>query len=301
MATGALGSITAQYGLSDAEKERYSPSAMGDPLGVGGIVSGVKSFVSDPVGTIKGAPDAISSYLDKPTNQLGIIGGLAGVPMAGRALDAVARQNMALQEYDRAQADRGTPGFSYGMIDGQPYSVGYGALGDRVVTGTVPDWFTVDIADHFGSYTKGFDTEGKALSGGDRKFTYDGFLMGPFGYDVPSYEDVEDLAKNTGINTETALATVNSVQAGNYLDVYGNPVDLQTALDTERDREVSKGLDIGFDVGVDAGVSVADVEGVAGVDYDSDETDMSTDADDAAAGYEDVDIGDDIGDEVGDD
>lgn len=246
--------------------------------------------ITDPLGTI-------SNYFDKPTNQLGFMLGMAGVPGAGSILDTVANKNMEMQALDRAKADQGIPGYSYGMVDGQPYSIGFNALGHQVMTGTVPDWFDINVAEHMQSYQKGFDTDGNALTGGNSKFSADGYLTTPFGYDVATHADVTDLANNYGLSYDAALSAVDGAMDGTNVDVYGNSIGLSEALDNEVDKQTAAGVDaegnpteagslsIGYDEaepgattgGVGdavSGVSVSDVEGVVGVDYDSDEISM---------------------------
>ena len=170
-------------------------------------------------------------------------------PLGGAVLDAVGAYNTNKQAYNRAHAQMGTPGYSYGMLDGQHYSVAPGMFGSRSISGTVPDWFDVDMADTLQNYQMGLDAAGNATTDvGSARFSSDGYLSTPFGNDVALYDDVAALAKEYGVSYDIAYDAIHSANAG------------EGTLDEN--------------IGVASGMSTAAETGVAGTTMNSDEFEM---------------------------
>jgi len=89
------------------------------------------------------------------------------VPGATTMLSAMSNLNERNQAYNRAMAEMGQPGYSYGTIDGQQYSISPGPFGyGRVMSGVVPDWFDIDMHDKMEALELGIEPgTGETLSG----------------------------------------------------------------------------------------------------------------------------------------
>ena len=199
-------------------------------------------------GLLENPVSTISNYMSRPEN---IMGAVIGAP-TGSILEAVSNYNMKNQAYNRAMAEMGQPGYSYGMFDGQPYSTGMTSFGTRGIYGTVPDWFDVDSADALENYSRGLDVDGNpTIDVGTARFSPDGFLSTPFGSDVATPEDIEALAREYGLTYDETRDAVNRAESGDG--------DLESNLE---------GLaDTSFETGV------------AGTDMSSDEFEMEDQVD----------------------
>lgn len=141
-------------------------------------------ITSQPAGrTVNQALDAFMT----PTGMLGTMLGVAtGMPGMGFALDKMAEVNLSNLAYDRAMEMQGVPGYSTGQIDGQAFSISPGPFGfGQVMSGVVPDYFDIDMAQSMQSVLNGID---------------------------PS--------SGTGIDSVAGPAGYN--QLGQYVDEYGN-------------------------------------------------------------------------------
>jgi hypothetical protein len=165
----------------------------------------------------------------------------------------------------------GEPGYSYGMIDDEPYSIGVNAAGARVMTGVTPDWFDVDMADTMSKTSQGLDPEtGDALSGfgkGRGGYNARGDFIDQYGNasHFGDWSDLEALADERDMSTkqvEEAFDTTRNTDR-----------DLEHALDIISDRDE---FGLGDDYGTATNPDVATVEGVAGVTMNSDEFGMDT-------------------------
>lgn len=122
-------------------------------------------ITSQPVG------QTINQALDAFTTPTAILGGMlsmaTGIPGLGFALDAMAGKNLSNVAYDRAMEMQGVPGYSTGQIDGRAFSISPGPFGfGQVLSGNVPSWFDVDMAQAMQSVQNGIDPNtGDALSG----------------------------------------------------------------------------------------------------------------------------------------
>jgi len=170
---------------------------------------GLLNTVSNPLG-------AVNNYLNHPTNIASTMMTLGG-PVMGAiapALGAIENYNLTKQAEHRAHAQMGTPGYSYGMFDGQHYSTAPGMFG-RGMWGTVPDWFDVDMADTLGNYNMGLDADGNPTTDvGTGRFSPDGFLSTPFGSDVATPDDVQALANAYGTTYDVANDAISRANAG---------------------------------------------------------------------------------------
>jgi hypothetical protein len=206
-------------------------------------------FSGGLLNTLSNPLAAVSNYFDHPTNVVSPMMAPLFGPLGGAVLDAVGAYNTNKQAYNRAHAQMGTPGYSYGMLDGQHYSVEPGMFGSRSISGTVPDWFDVDMADTLQNYQMGLDAAGNATTDvGSARFSSDGYLSTPFGNDVALYDDVAALAKEYGVSYDIAYDAIHSANAG------------EGTLDEN--------------IGVASGMSTAAETGVAGTTMNSDEFEM---------------------------
>ena len=166
--------------------------------------------------TITNPLAAVDNYYNHPTNIASTMMTLGGpvMSMLAPAMGAISDYNLTQQAYNRAHAQMGTPGYSYGMLDGQHYSTAPGMFG-RGIYGTVPDWFDVDMADTLENYNMGLDADGNPTTDvGSARFSPDGYLSTPFGHDVPTYDDVAALAKAYGTTYDVAHNAINRANAG---------------------------------------------------------------------------------------
>jgi len=178
----------------DMQQTAYSPADLASVAGQQAAANykaaqpSMPSFsemTSQPVGqTVNQALDAFT----KPTAMLGTMLGMAtGIPGTGFALDKMAEMNLSNLAYDRAMEMQGVPGYSTGQIGGQAFSISPGPFGfGQVLSGVVPDYFDIDMAQAMQSVQEGIDP-----NTGD---TLSGFTPGVGGYN----------------------------SAGNFVDSYGN-------------------------------------------------------------------------------
>ena len=176
------------------------------------------NFWSDnPLNTITSPLAAVNNYFGHPDNIASTMMTLGGpvTSMLAPFMGAISNYNLTQQAYNRAQAQMGTPGYSYGMFDGQHYSTGPGMFGGRVISGTVPDWFDVEMADTLENYNMGLDADGNPTTDvGTARFSPDGYLSTPFGSAVATPDDVEALAKAYGTTYDVALDAINRAESG---------------------------------------------------------------------------------------
>ena len=188
--------------------------------------------------TITNPLAAVDNYYNDPTKIASTMMTLGGpvMSMLAPAMGAISDYNLTQQAYNRAHAQMGTPGYSYGMLDGQHYSTAPGMFG-RGIYGTVPDWFDVDMADTLENYNRGLDADGNPTTDvGSARFSPDGYLSTPFGHDVPTYDDVAALAKAYGTTYDVAHNAINRANAGdgtiddNLADAKGIGTSRQTGV-----------------------------------------------------------------------
>ena len=216
---------------------------------------------------------AVDNYYNHPTNIASTMMTLGGpvMSMLAPAMGAISDYNLTQQAYNRAHAQLGTPGYSYGMLDGQHYSTAPGMFG-RGIYGTVPDWFDVDMADTLENYNMGLDADGNPTTDvGTARFSPDGYLSTPFGHDVPTYDDVAALAKAYGTTYDVAHNAINRANAGDGTvdeNIGGAP---STAAQTgvAGTDKYSNEIEWDPDTSNDPDVSVANTEADYG-DYDAD-------------------------------
>lgn len=182
--TSAIGAAEA-FGLTSGTPDEIASAyatqradEVSPRMGLG--FSDVKNVFSQPLSK------TLDQVFSRPEAVPGAILGMA-IPGATAALSAMSNLNERNQAYNRAMAEMGQPGYSYGTIDGQQFSVSPGPFGyGRVMSGVVPDWFDIDQYDKMEAVELGIDPEsGDKLSG---------FTPGVGGYN----------------------------SAGNFVDAYGN-------------------------------------------------------------------------------
>lgn len=149
----------------------------------------------------------LDQVFSRPEAVPGAILGMA-IPGATVALSAMSNLNERNQAYNRAMAEMGQPGYSYGTIDGQKYSISPGPFGyGRVMSGVVPDWFDIDMHDKMQSLELGIDP-----NTGD---TLVGFTPGIGGYNSKG-QYVDAYANTMAMGTMGNLQTLANQQfAGN--------------------------------------------------------------------------------------
>lgn len=247
------------HGTNDQRASDYADAV--DAMNKAAQKRGEATFgglLSDPMGTL-------NKYGSDPATIPSLFMSMAGFPFGRSMLNAIGNYNLKAQAYDRAHTAMGTDGYSYGTIDGNPYSIGINALGHRAITGNVPDWFTVDAADRMSTASTGYDpTTGDALTGfgrGRGGFTATGDFVDQYGnvHAFGDWSDLEALADERGLTTS---------QVSEALGTARNTGDLEAALDIVSDRDE---YGLGDDYGTVSNPDVATVEGVVGVTMDSDE------------------------------
>lgn len=224
-------------------------------------------LLSDPL-------EALSKWGADPVNIPGLMMSMAGLPFGSTMLNAIGNYNLKTQAYDRAHTAMGTPGYSHGTIDGEPYSIGVNAAGMRAMTGVTPDWFTVDMADNMSTVSQGYDPNtGDSLTGfgkGRGGYNSRGDFVDQYGNvsHFGDWSDLEALADERGLTTSQVEQAIDTTR--------NTDLDLETALDIVSDRDQYGRDDVdhrglGDDYGTATNPDVATVEGVAGVTMDSDE------------------------------
>lgn len=168
-----------------------------------------------PLNTITNPLAAVNNYFNHPANIAStMMAATPAGPFGSALMGAMSDYNLTKQAEHRAHAQMGTPGYSYGMLDGQHYSTAPGMFG-RGIYGTVPDWFDVDMADTLGNYNMGLDADGNpTIDAGTARFSPDGFLSTPFGHDVATPDDIAALAAAYGVSRDIARDAVNRAERG---------------------------------------------------------------------------------------
>ena len=158
---------------------------------------------------------AVNNYFNHPANIAStMMAATPAGPFGSALMGAMSDYNLTKQAEHRAHAQMGTPGYSYGMLDGQHYSTAPGMFG-RGMWGTVPDWFDVDMADTLENYNMGLDADGNpTIDAGTARFSPDGFLSTPFGHDVATPDDIAALAAAYGVSRDIARDAVNRAERG---------------------------------------------------------------------------------------
>ena len=222
----------ADYGLLSASDPGGSIATgkMRDAMTPDEIARGYANQISDQVTKARAGHDfwsggllntlsnplaAVNNYFNHPANIAStMMAATPAGPLGGALMGAMSDYNLTNQAYNRAQAQMGTPGYSYGMFDGQHYSTAPGMFG-RGIYGTVPDWFDVEMADTLENYNMGLDADGNPTTDvGTARFSPDGYLSTPFGSDVATPDDVEALAKAYGTTYDVALDAINRAESG---------------------------------------------------------------------------------------
>ena len=172
--------------------------------------------------------DVFSQPLSKTLDQVfsrpeTIPGALLGmvVPGATIGLTAMSRANERTQAYNRAMTEMNQPGYSYGTINGQQYSISPGPFGyGRVMSGVVPDWFDIDMHDKMQSLELGIEPgTGEALSGfskGVGGYNSKGQFVDAYGNvsAMGSMQNAQNLADEKGISLEGARKSLTTARRG---------------------------------------------------------------------------------------
>ena len=223
----------ANYGLLSASDPDGSIATgkMRDAMTPDEIARGYANQISDQVtkarakhdftaggllNTIPSPLAAVNNYFNHPANIAAtMMAATPAGPLGGALMGVLSDYNLTKQAEQRAHAQMGTPGYSYGMLDGQHWSTGPGMFGGRVMSGTVPDWFDVEMADTLENYHMGLDADGNPTTDvGTARFSPDGYLSTPFGSDVATPDEIEALAKAYGTTYDVALNAVNRAESG---------------------------------------------------------------------------------------
>lgn len=172
--------------------------------------------------------DVFSQPLSKTLDQVfsrpeAVPGALLGmvVPGATIGLTAMSRANERTQAYNRAMTEMGQPGYSYGTINGQKYSISPGPFGyGRVMSGVVPDWFDIDMHDKMQSLELGIEPgTGETLSGfskGIGGYNSKGQFVDAYGNvsAMGSMQNAQNLADEQGISLEGARKSLTTARQG---------------------------------------------------------------------------------------
>lgn len=201
--------------------------------------------------TITNPLAAVNNYFNHPANIAStMIAATPAGPLGGALMGAMSDYNLTKQAEHRAQAQMGTPGYSYGMLDGQYYSTAPGMFG-RGIWGTVPDWFDVDMADTLENYQMGLDAEGNPTTDvGTARFSPDGYLSTPFGSDVATPDEIEALAKAYGTTYDVANNAISRANAGDGTvdENIGKSTGVSTTAQTGVTGTTTYGDEIKWDV-----------------------------------------------------
>ena len=251
------------------------------PMGSLNPISGISNAFSQPLSTT--LDQVFSQQHAVPGAMLGI-----GVPGAGFALSAMANVNEHNQAYDRAMAEMGIPGYSYGTIDGQKFSTSPGPFGyGRVMSGVVPSWFDIDMFDKMQSIELGIDPNsgtGIETTNGVQGYNQYGQYVDQFG-NISAHgtmEDLESLARDRNISIEAARDALNQSRSGE-LSLYDSLLDAYNREKGYTDHVGPPDYDPGFDPAVDPTPDINMDPLSAEIDYDAQaEADAAASA--AAAG-----------------
>lgn len=203
----------------------------------------------------------LSTTLDQVFNrQEAIPGAILGmaVPGAGYALSAMANLNEQNQAYNRAMAEMGQPGYGYGTIDGQNFSISPGLVsGSRVMSGVVPEFFDIDAFDKMQSIELGIDPNtntGIEATNGLAGYNQLGEYVDEFGNvaAMGSMEDLNALAQTNNITVAQARDALNQAREGLN--------SLAGALQQANPSVFDPGFDLGPSVSGGRGRGPTDVE-----------------------------------------
>lgn len=151
-ATGALEAFGLTPGTPDEIASAYA-TQRADEVSPRMGFSDVTNVFSQPLS------QTLDQVFNRPETVPGALLGMA-IPGATMGLSAMANLAEEKQAYNRAMAQMGQPGYSYGTIDGQQYSISPGPFGyGRVMSGVVPDWFDIDMHDKMEAVELGIDPE----------------------------------------------------------------------------------------------------------------------------------------------
>lgn len=187
----------------------------------------------------------LNQVFDRPEAVPGAILGMA-VPGAGIALSAMANLNEEKQAYNRAMTEMGQPGYSYGTINGQQYSISPGPFGyGRVMSGVVPDWFDIDMHDKMQSIELGIDPN--TGTGIDTTAGVAGYNQ--LGQYVDQYGNISVMGSMQDLESLAAKHGISKAQAKQALDMARNlEMELSRAIAEVDTRDYSyDGPDGGFD------------------------------------------------------
>lgn len=232
-AANAVGAFDLSHDAASELADAYATQRADElsPMGSLNPFSSVSNAFSQPLSTTLNqafaAPHAV------PGMMLGM-----GLPGASIALSAMANINAEKQAYNRAMAEMGQPGYQYGQIQGQPFSIGPSFMGfGRTMSGQVPSWFDITTFDNMQAVALGIDPEtGEGLSdvGGKERGGYDntGNFVDAYGNKSAhgTMSHLEGLAEYNNISKEAARGALEAARSG----LLGLPEALIDAYNTEQ-------------------------------------------------------------------
>jgi hypothetical protein len=206
-------------------------------------------ITSQPIGqSIEQALNSIAT----PTGILGTMLGVAtGLPGTGKALNAAARTNLSNLAEARAMELMGVPGYSTGQIAGHAFSITPGPFGfGQVLSGVIPDWFDIDMAQSMSSVQSGIDPNtgldivgggfngpdgGKGVGGYNEK----GQFVDAFGQTAAmgTIGNAASLGNQYGLSLSQALGALEGTRNGQFESLYN-------ALDNAIADSWGQGFDI---------------------------------------------------------
>jgi hypothetical protein len=143
------------------------------------------------------------------------------VPGAGIALSAMSHMSARNNAYNRAMAEMNQPGYSYGTINGQKYTISPGLFGyGRVMHGVLPSWFDIDMHDKMQSLELGIEPgTGETLSGftpGVGGYNSKGQFVDAYGNisAMGTMQNAQNLADKQGISLQGAREALTTARLG---------------------------------------------------------------------------------------
>ena len=229
----------------DAAREQYglqNPSPF----------STLTNIFDQPIGT------TVNNFLDAAFTPGNLPGMVTGSGILGAVANQMGKMNVGNLAYDRAMELQGQPGYSTGMIDGQMYSISPGLFGGRVMSGVVPDWFDISMAENMSAVSAGLDPEsGTSLSGQTPQggYNYKGEFVTPMGEvaALGTPEAVRSLAELEGISLQGARNALDLARSGKF----SLPTAIMDIYNAERGYTQFEGapnFDPGFDPNVPGAV-----------------------------------------------
>ena len=231
-----------------------------------GVFSALSNVFDQPVNqTIEQVGTALTGTGPQLISSM-LPGGLGLV--AGPVLEGMAQVNERNLAYDRAMTEMNQPGYSYGKIDGMPYSISPGPFGfGQVLSGVVPDYFDIDMAQSMQSVQEGIDPNtGTSIepTAGVAGYNQKGDYIDAFGnvMAMGAIEDLNAMARNNNMTLAQATAALNQARSGRTNLASAIAEQLATDPSVLGGRSASRGGDFpSFDPSYDPNVpgSVPDI------------------------------------------